>query len=69
MSIPPQFPFFDRGKQVIMWADGSADLLPDYVVGDMLSVGDTHKSSVASQLHALYSFLELSCKGPGFTSI
>ena len=57
MSIPPQFSLNDNGEQVIMWADGLADLLPDFLVCDVLGVGDTHESPVASHLHALYSLL------------
>ena len=69
MPIPPQLSLDDNGEQVIMWADGLADLLPNFLISDMLGVGDTHESSVASHLHALYSLLQLCCKGPRFTSI
>ena len=57
MSVPPQFTLYDSGQKVIMWADGLADLLPYFLVGDMLGVRNTHESPVASQLHAQYSLL------------
>ncbi len=69
MSILSKFLFLNSGKQAITWTDGLADLLPDFLICDVLSVGDAQESSVASHLHALYPPLQLCCKGPCFTSI
>ena len=62
MSIPLQFAILYEG-QVFVWSDCLLDLGTDFLVGNIVFVGDAQYLAVAPHYHDLYSSLELCCEG------
>ena len=46
-----------------MWSDCLLDLGADFLVGNMVIVGNAQYLAVEHHFHGLYSFLELCCEG------
>ena len=68
MLVPLQLASLYDG-QVFVWSDCLLDLGTDFLVGNTVSARDAQYLAVAPLFHGLYSFLELCCEGPLFTSI
>ena len=54
---------------VFVWSNSLLDLGTDFLVGNMVCVGDAWYLAVAPHFHGLYSSLELCCEGPWFAGI
>ena len=53
-----------HGQEVFVWSDCLLDLGTDFLVGEMVFVGDAQYLAVAPHFHGLYHSLKLSCEGP-----
>ena len=69
MTIPLQFASLYNGQEVFVWSDCLLDLGMDFLVDNMVFAWDVLYLVIAPHFHGLYSFLELCCEGPWFTSI
>ena len=58
MTIPLQFASLSDGQEVFVWSDCLLDLGTDFLVGNMVFVGDGQYLAIAHHFHGLYSSLE-----------
>ena len=63
MSIPLQFASLYDDKEVFVWSECLLDLGTDFLVGNMVFVGDAYYLAVASNFRSSCS-LQLCCESP-----
>ena len=54
---------------IFVWFDCLLDLGTDFLFGNMVFVGNAYYFAVVHHFHGLFSFLQLCCEGPRFTSL
>ena len=64
MTIPLQFASLYGDQEVFVWSNCLLDLGMDFLVGNVVFLGDAYYLAVAPHFHGLYSSLELCCEGP-----
>ena len=64
MILPLQIASLYDGQVVFVRSDCLLELGTDFLVGEMVFVGDAQYLAVAPHVHGLYFSLELCCEGP-----
>ena len=59
-----EFASLYSSQEVFLWSNCLLDLGMDFLIGNMVFVGDAQYLVVAPHFHDLYSSLELCCEGP-----